>query len=153
ASTSKEKSKNEALIDEDLIVGTHALIEEKVKFRRLGLVVIDEQQRFGVAQRAKLIKKGSSPEVLVMTATPIPRSLALTLYGDLDRSIIDQFPAGRIPVKTYFVPEGKRKEAYEFMRKKLREGRQIFVVCPLVEESEESDLKAAKEEAERLQNE
>ncbi len=150
--TSSEK-KREELLEKDVIIGTHALIEEKVKFRDLGLVVIDEQHRFGVHQRAILIKKGHCPHVLVMTATPIPRSLALTLYGDLDRSIIDELPPGRTPVKTYFVPENKRKGAGDFIREKVKEGRQVFVVCPLVEESEALDLKAAKEEAARLQKE
>jgi ATP-dependent DNA helicase RecG len=151
AATSSAK-KREELLAADIIIGTHALIEEKVKFRDLALVVIDEQHRFGVHQRAQLIKKGFSPHVLVMTATPIPRSLALTLYGDLDRSIIDELPPGRTPVKTYFVPKNKRSDAYEFIRLKVKEGRQVFFVCPLVEESSELDLKAAVDEAERLQN-
>ena len=151
ATTSSDK-KREELLDADIIIGTHALIEEKVKFRDLALVVIDEQHRFGVHQRARLIKKGTTPHVLVMTATPIPRSLALTLYGDLDRSIIDELPPGRTPVKTYFVPKNKRSDAYEFIRLKVKEGRQVFFVCPLVEESSELDLKAAVEEAERLKN-
>jgi ATP-dependent DNA helicase RecG len=134
-----------------LFVGTHALIQEKVKFEKLGLVIIDEQHRFGVLQRASLVKKGINPDILVMTATPIPRSLALTLYGDLDRSVIDEMPPGRTPIKTYFVPEDKRGSAYEFMRERVKEGRQVFIVCPLVEESEKVDLKAAMDEAERLQ--
>jgi len=134
----------------DLFIGTHALIQEKVGFDKLGLVIIDEQHRFGVLQRAKLVKKGLIPDVLVMTATPIPRSLALTLYGELDRSVIDEMPPGRTPVKTYFVSENKRGGAYEFMRERVKEGRQVFVVCPLVEESEKVDLKAAMDEAERL---
>lgn len=150
AQTSSDKKRAELLAD-DIIIGTHALIEEKVKFRDLALVVIDEQHRFGVHQRAQLIRKGFSPHVLVMTATPIPRSLALTLYGDLDRSIIDELPPGRLPVKTYFVPKNKRSDAYEFIRLKVKEGRQVFFVCPLVEESSELDLKAAVDEAERLQ--
>lgn len=135
----------------DIVVGTHALIEEKVKFGKLGVVVIDEQHRFGVLQRASLKQKSQlSPHLLVMTATPIPRTLALTLYGDLDRSVIDEMPPGRTPVKTFFVPKGKRDDSYEFIRQKIKEGRQVFVICPLIEESEESDLKAAKEEAKRL---
>jgi ATP-dependent DNA helicase RecG len=152
-SSTVTREKREELTEKDLIIGTHALLEEKIKFRDLGLAVIDEQHRFGVHQRAQLIKKGFCPHVLVMTATPIPRSLALTLYGDLDRSIIDELPPGRTPVKTYFVPEGKRADANEFIRLKLKAGRQVFVVCPLVEESEALDLKAAKDEAQRLQKE
>jgi len=152
-STTSRKKKIKEMLEAEIVVGTHALLEEKVKFKKLGLVVIDEQQRFGVAQRAKLISKGFSPEVLVMTATPIPRSLALTLYGDLDRSLIAELPPGRKPVKTYFVPENKRKDAYEFIRLKVKEGEQVFIVCPLVEETEETDLKAAKDEAERLRKE
>ncbi|MDD5594369.1 MAG: ATP-dependent DNA helicase RecG [Candidatus Margulisbacteria bacterium] len=151
SATASDK-KREELFDIDLVIGTHALLEEKVKFKNLAMVVIDEQHRFGVHQRAGLIKKGFSPHVLVMTATPIPRSLALTLYGDLDRSIIDELPPGRTPVKTYFVPEPKRSDAYEFIRLKVGEGRQVFFVCPLVEESSELDLKAAVDEAKRLQN-
>ena len=152
-SSTGKKEKTRELLNDALIVGTHALLEQKVKFRQLGLVVIDEQHRFGVEQRAKLIKKGLTPDTLVMTATPIPRTLALTLYGDLDRSIINEMPPGRIPVKTYFVPENRRADAYEFLRLKVKEGRQVFVICPLVEESEELDIKAAKDEAERLQKE
>jgi len=152
ATTSSDKKRAE-LLAADIIIGTHALIEEKVKFRDLALVVIDEQHRFGVHQRARLIKKGFSPHVLVMTATPIPRSLALTLYGDLDRSIIDELPPGRTPIKTYYVPRSKRSDAYEFIRLKVKEGRQVFFVCPLVEESSELDLKAAVEEADHLQKE
>lgn len=150
-STTSSAQKQTELLAADIIVGTHALIEEKVKFRDLALAVIDEQHRFGVHQRAMLIKKGASPHVLVMTATPIPRSLALTLYGDLDRSIIDELPPGRTPIKTYFVPNKKRSDAYEFIRLKVKEGRQIFVVCPLVEESSALDLKAAQDEAKGLQ--
>ncbi len=134
-----------------LLVGTHALIQNKVSFKKLGLVIVDEQHRFGVLQRADLVKKGINPDVLVMTATPIPRSLALTLYGDLDRSVIDELPPGRTPVETHYVPESKRRSAYEFMRQQIKNGRQIFVVCPLVEESEKVDLKAALDEAEHLQ--
>ncbi|MFH1347431.1 MAG: ATP-dependent DNA helicase RecG, partial [Candidatus Margulisiibacteriota bacterium] len=135
----------------DLIIGTHALIQKSVNFEKLGLVIIDEQHRFGVLQRANLVKKGINPDVLVMTATPIPRSLALTVYGDLDRSVIDEMPPGRTPIKTYFVPEDKRRSSYDFMRERIKEGQQIFIVCPLVEESEKIDLKAAMDEAKRLQ--
>jgi ATP-dependent DNA helicase RecG len=153
SSTGKRQKAKGQRPEADLFVGTHALIQEKVKFNRLGLVIIDEQHRFGVLQRGSLVKKGANPDVLVMTATPIPRSLALTLYGDLDRSVIDEMPPGRTPVKTYFVTENKRASAYGFMRERIKEGRQVFVVCPLVEESEKVDLKAALDEAKRLQNE
>ncbi|MEE2840081.1 MAG: ATP-dependent DNA helicase RecG [Acidobacteriota bacterium] len=129
----------------DLVVGTHALIEKEVEFRELALVVIDEQHRFGVLQRSRLMGKGAQPETLVMTATPIPRSLALTLYGDLDVSILDELPPGRPPVKTIVRREANRQEVYATVVAQLREGRQAFVVYPLVEESEKIDLKAATE--------
>jgi ATP-dependent DNA helicase RecG len=134
-------------------IGTHALVQGGVGFKRLGLAVIDEQHRFGVAHRAALRGKGESPDVLVMTATPIPRTLALTLYGDLDVSILDELPPGRRPVVTVARGESKRREIYDFLRKQIGEGRQVYVVCPLVEESEASDLRAATEMAERLQRE
>jgi ATP-dependent DNA helicase RecG len=136
-----------------LILGTHALIEPTVRFARLGLVVIDEQHRFGVEQRRALDSKGvegMAPHVLHMTATPIPRTLSLTEYGDLDTTALHNLPAGRKPVTTKVVGEGDRPVAYEFLRKRLREGRQAFVVCPLVEVSEKMPGKAAGEEAERL---
>lgn len=151
--TTQKKEKIRDIQDIQIIIGTHALIEEKVKFKKLGLVIIDEQHRFGVLQRERLLQKGLYPHCLFMTATPIPRSLALMLYGDLDRSIIDEMPPGRTPIKTYLVPEAKRAGAYEFIRKQVEEGRQVFVVCPLVEESEKLDLKAAQEEAGKLQKE
>lgn len=151
--TTQKKRKASEFTEPDLLIGTHALLEEKVKFRKLGLAIIDEQHRFGVLQREKLQQKGVFPHCLFLTATPIPRSLALMLYGDLDRSVIDELPPGRTPIKTYLVPEAKRTGAYEFIRKQVEEGRQIFVVCPLVEESEKLDLKAAQEEAEKLQKE
>jgi len=135
------------------VVGTHALVQQAVAFRRLGLVVVDEQHRFGVAQRARLRAKGESPDLLVMTATPIPRTLALTLYGDLDLSVIDALPPGRQPVKTVARGEGKRKEIYGFLRAQIRAGRQVYVVYPLVEESEVIDLKAASDMARHLQHE
>jgi ATP-dependent DNA helicase RecG len=135
------------------VVGTHALVQEGVQFRRLGLAVVDEQHRFGVAQRATLRGKGESPDVLVMTATPIPRTLALTLYGDLDISVLDELPPGRRPVITRARPEAGRRKIYAFLREQVGAGRQVYVVCPLVEESEASDLRAATEMAERLQRE
>jgi ATP-dependent DNA helicase RecG len=136
-----------------LILGTHALIEPTVRFARLGLCVVDEQHRFGVEQRRALDSKGvegMAPHVLHMTATPIPRTLSLTAYGDLDTTALHQLPAGRKPVTTKVVGEADREVAYEFLRKRLREGRQAFVVCPLVEVSEKLPGKAAGEEAERL---
>jgi ATP-dependent DNA helicase RecG len=133
------------------IVGTHALVQEAVEFRKLGLVVVDEQHRFGVAQRARLKAKGESPDVLVMTATPIPRTLALTLYGDLDVSVLDELPPGRKPIRTEARGEGKRPQIYKFLQDQVAEGRQIYVVYPLIEESEAIDLKAATDMARRLQ--
>ncbi len=133
------------------VVGTHALVQEGVSWKNLGLAVVDEQHRFGVAQRATLRGKGESPDVLVMTATPIPRTLALTLYGDLDVSVLDQLPPGRKPVVTVARGEGKRRAIYDFLRGEVAAGRQVYVVCPLVEESEATDLRAATEMAERLQ--
>jgi ATP-dependent DNA helicase RecG len=125
-----------------VIVGTHALIEDPVIFKNLGLVIIDEQHRFGVAQRSKLWKKNSkAPHVLVMTATPIPRTLAMTLYGDLDTSIIDELPPGRIPIKTLHFTDGGRLRVFGFMRDQIALGRQVYVVYPLIEESEAMDYK------------
>ena len=126
-----------------ILVGTHALIEDTVIFKRLGLAVIDEQHRFGVDQRAKLWAKGPdgiAPHVLVMTATPIPRTLAMTLYGDLDVSVIDEMPPGRKPIKTAMIPDSRKSSAYAFMRKQIEAGRQVFVVYPLIFESEKLDL-------------
>jgi ATP-dependent DNA helicase RecG len=139
--------------DVDLLVGTHALIQEGIEFRALGLAVIDEQHRFGVLQRATLKRKGYSPDVLVMTATPIPRTLAMTVYGDLDVSIIDELPPGRLPVVTKLCYESRRDESYALMRQVLRQGRQAYVVYPLIEESEKTDLRAATAMAEQLQRE
>ncbi len=136
-----------------LILGTHALIEPTVEFARLGLVVVDEQHRFGVEQRRALDAKGvagMAPHVLHMTATPIPRTLSLTAYGDLDTTALHELPAGRMPIETRLVEEEQRGEAFEFMRRRLREGRQAYVVCPLVSESEKVAGKAAAVEAERL---
>ncbi len=133
-----------------LAVGTHALVQDPVGFRELGLVVIDEQHRFGVLQRATLRAKGLHPDVLVMTATPIPRTLALTTYGDLDVSIMREMPPGRFPIKTVAKPESRRDEVYDFIRRQIDGGRQAYVVYPLVEESEKVDLKAATEMADHL---
>ena len=120
-----------------LVVGTHALVQGDVVFNRLGLVVIDEQHRFGVLQRATLREKGWHPDVLVMTATPIPRTLALTLYGDLDTSVIRDLPPGRVPIKTVAKPESRRDDIYDLVRRELTAGRQAYVIYPLVEESDE----------------
>jgi ATP-dependent DNA helicase RecG len=136
-----------------MVVGTHALIEEAVGFHELGLVIIDEQHRFGVLQRAALRSKGLHPDVLVMTATPIPRTLALTAYGDLDTSVIREMPPGRHPIKTTVRPEERRDQIYEFIRGQLDEGRQAYVIYPLVEESDKVDLKAATEMADHLAQE
>ncbi|MDH7480299.1 MAG: helicase-related protein, partial [Syntrophomonadaceae bacterium] len=136
-----------------LVVGTQALLQEGVNFKALGLVVIDEQHRFGVRQRAQLQQKGSTPDLLVMTATPIPRTLAMTLYGDLDLSVIDELPPGRLPVRTrcYFQPSPE--ELYRLVEGELRAGRQAYFICPLVEESEALDLEAATRLAAELQQE
>ena len=136
-----------------LIVGTHALLQEDVHFQRLGLVVVDEQHRFGVRQRMVLAQRDPPPDVLVMSATPIPRSLALTLYGDLDLSVLDELPPGRKPIRTSLRYPGKRDEVYSFVDSELARGRQAYVVYPLVEESEKVDLRAATQEFERLSEE
>jgi len=133
-----------------LVVGTHALVQGDVRFNQLGLAVIDEQHRFGVLQRATLRQKGLHPDVLVMTATPIPRTLALTVYGDLDVSMIRELPAGRLPIKTLAKPESRRDEVYAFVRSQLDAGRQSYVIYPLVEESAKIDVKAATEMADHL---
>ena len=137
----------------DIIIGTHALIQKDVEFNRLGLAVVDEQHRFGVTQRSALRQKGFSPHVLVMTATPIPRTLALTLYGDLDLSVIDQLPPGRQLVKTKWLKPGQRDSAYAFIRRQVASGRQVFIICPLVEESEAIQARAAVAEYQRLSHE
>ncbi len=135
----------------DLVVGTHALLSENTVFSRLGLVITDEQHRFGVAQRSALSAKGQNPHLLVMSATPIPRTLALLMYGDLDVSILDELPPGREPVDTFLVGESYRPRIHAFIRKQVEQGHQCFVVCPAVEESEELGVKAAVVWAETLQ--
>ncbi|GAH83237.1 unnamed protein product, partial [marine sediment metagenome] len=137
----------------DIIIGTHALIQKDVEFNRLGLAVVDEQHRFGVTQRSALRQKGFSPHVLVMTATPIPRTLALTLYGDLDLSVIDQLPPGRQLVKTKWLKPVQRESAYAFIRRQVASSRQVFIICPLVEESEVIQARAAVAEYQRLSEE
>ena len=135
----------------DVLIGTHALISDGVEFSFLGLVITDEQHRFGVNQRGALAAKGNNPHVLVMSATPIPRTLALIIYGDLDISVLDEMPKGRVPISTYFVDGSKRERAYNFVQKHVNEGYQGYVICPLVEEGENSgDMKAAQNYAESL---
>ena len=136
-----------------IVIGTHAVIQEKVEFARLGLGIVDEQHRFGVLQRGILKKKGSNPDILVMTATPIPRTLAMTLFGDLSLSVIDELPPGRTPIKTKVYYESRRRQVYQLIRDEVQQGRQAYVICPLVDESEKSDLKAATQMAEQLQQE
>ncbi|MCK8818148.1 ATP-dependent DNA helicase RecG [Natroniella sulfidigena] len=154
--TNKEKEKLLARIKEgeiDIIIGTHALIQEGVNFSQLGLAIIDEQHRFGVKQRALLQEKGTNPDILVMTATPIPRTLALTVYGDLDLSVIDELPPGRKPVITEWRTAKARQRIYSFIRQEIEQGRQAYIVCPLVEESEKLDIRSATELAEYLEEE
>ena len=154
----RKRDKEDALLkirtgEANIVVGTHALIQEGVEFANLGMEITDEQHRFGVMQRAELKRKGANPDVLVMTATPIPRTLALTVYGDLNVSIIDEMPPGRQKIDTRWVPEGKRQDIYQFIEKQIAQGRQAYLVYPLVEESEKlEDLKAATEMAEHFQN-
>lgn len=133
-----------------IVVGTHAVIQEKVEFHRLGLGIIDEQHRFGVVQRAQLKKKGANPDILVMTATPIPRTLSMTVFGDLSLSVIDELPPGRTPIETRMLRESRRKEVYAVVSEEAAKGRQAYVIYPLVEETEKSDLKAAVQMAEHL---
>ncbi len=152
----KAKEKREALEqiasgEANIVVGTHALIRETVEFKSLGFVVADEQHRFGVEQRAKLMAKGEDPHMLIMSATPIPRTLALILYGDLDISIIDELPPGRKPVRTYSVGTSLRQRIYNFVEENVKKGMQAYVVCPLVAETEKSDLENAEELCRKLQ--
>ena len=146
-STKKKQDLYDALErgDIDVLVGTHALIQDKVVFHQLGLIVVDEQHRFGVEQRAKLQRKGDHPHVLIMTATPIPRTMTLSIYGDLEVSLIKEMPPGRKPVKTYAVDSSYKERLLHFFEKEMQEGRQVYAVCPLVEESEKMDLQAAEQ--------
>jgi len=150
----KKRKDNEVIFDFNIIVGTHALLNDKLKFSRVGLVIIDEQHRFGVRQRALLKEKGLNPHLLTMTATPIPRTVALVLYGELDISYLDEMPKGRLPVKTYLVPQEKREKAYQWIKEKIKnEDASVFIVCPLIDESEVETMKsvkAAKKEFENL---
>ena len=137
--------------DTFLAVGTHALLQESTEFKNLGFVVTDEQHRFGVAQRTRLAEKGERPHILVMSATPIPRTLALIIYGDLDVSVLDELPKGRKPVKTYHIDDSKRERAYRFIAKQLDEGRQAFLICPLIEENEELQLASVEEYCKKVE--
>ncbi|MBK8552648.1 MAG: ATP-dependent DNA helicase RecG [Ignavibacteria bacterium] len=146
----KKKLRNEILYDikegkSNIIIGTHALIQEKVEFKNLGFAVIDEQHKFGVMQRAKLKEKGFNPDVLVMTATPIPRTLSMTYYGDLDVSVIDELPKNRIPIKTALRVENDKPKIYNFIKEEIKKGRQVYIIFPLIDESEKLDLKSAEE--------
>jgi len=136
----------------NIIVGTHALIEEEIKFKDLGLAVVDEQHKFGVDQRAQLKKKGSNPDMLFMTATPIPRTLAMSLYGDLDLSVLDEMPKGRIPPKAYWVGEERREGIYKFIAQEVVGGSQAFIVYPLIEKGKKEDLKAATDMYEKFKD-
>lgn len=157
--SSVTKKKKEEILEKlqngeiDILIGTHAILEENVVFKNLGLVVTDEQHRFGVRQRSKIVAKGTNPDVLVMTATPIPRTLALILYGDLDISIIDELPPNRKEIETYAVTKGMEDRVNNFIRKQISEGRQAYIVCPLVEENEEINAKSVLELSEKYKNE
>jgi len=152
--TGSKKSLQKNKTEFDIVIGTHALLNEKLKFKNVGFVVIDEQHRFGVRQRAMLKEKGINPHLLTMTATPIPRTVALTLYGELDISYLDQMPKGRLPIKTFLVPSQKRKDAYDWIKKQIAENdASVFIICPLIEESSietMKSIKAAKKEFENL---
>jgi len=153
AGTRKSLHKKVMAGEIDIIIGTHAIIQKDVAFHRLGAAIVDEQHRFGVTQRLALRQKGANPHILVMTATPIPRTLALTIYGDLDLSVIDQMPTGRQAIKTKWLQPEQRQSAYNFIRREVTKGRQAFIICPLVEESEAVQAKAAVAEYEHLSEE
>ncbi len=152
--TAKEKRLAKAEIETgsaQIIIGTHALIQEDVQYHRLALVVTDEQHRFGVRQRETLADKGITPHVLVMSATPIPRTLAIIVYGDLDISVVDEMPAHRLPIKNCVVDESYRPNAYRFMEKEVAAGHQVYIICPMVEESDELELENVTDYTEKLQ--
>ncbi len=154
--TSREKGQLKKLVSEGLahvVIGTHALLEKDVAFKKLGLAIIDEQHRFGVLQRLRLVEKGLTPDVLVMTATPIPRTLAMTLYGDLDVSVIDELPPGRKPIITRHATADRVEQVYSFLKRQIDEGRQAYVVYPVIEESETQAMKAAQKMYEHLSRE
>lgn len=154
--TAKEKREAYARIaagEADFIIGTHALIQEKVEYKNLALVVTDEQHRFGVRQREMLAAKGLYPHILVMSATPIPRTLAIILYGDLDISVIKELPKNRLPIKNCVVDTSYRTTAYHFMNKQIAQGRQCYVICPMVEENETTEAENVIDYAEQLQAE
>ena len=134
----------------NLVIGTHSLIQKEVTFSRLGLAVIDEQQRFGVRQRALIDKKGDTPHILLMSATPIPRTLAITLYGDMDLSVIKEYPEGHTPVRTYIVKKSQKGKVFKSLKEKLSSGRQAFVICPVIDNSDETGLKSALDMADKL---
>jgi ATP-dependent DNA helicase RecG len=148
----KELNPSPLTLNADILVGTHAVLSDKVKFDRLGFIAIDEQQRFGVEQRGIIRQKGNNPHLLTMTATPIPRTVALTMYGDLDLSYLNEMPHGRKTIKTWLVPPEKRAGAYDWIRKQVKEtDSQIFIICPFIEQSENMQtVKAASKEYERL---
>jgi ATP-dependent DNA helicase RecG len=152
SSSGKKAAERVSSGDAHVVIGTHAIIQEHVEFKKLGLAIIDEQHRFGVVQRAALRRKGDNPDILIMTATPIPRTLALTLYGDLDVSVIDELPAGRKPIitKTFF--SSQKEKIYSLLEGEMAKGRQVYIVYPLIEESEKLDLKSAIDGAEALKN-
>lgn len=157
--SSVTKKKKEEILERleegeiDVLIGTHSLLEENVIFKNLGFVVTDEQHRFGVRQRSTIVAKGNNPDVLVMTATPIPRTLALILYGDLDISIIDELPPNRKKIETYAITKGMEQRVNNFIKKQIDEGRQCYIVCPLVEENEEINAKAVLQLAEKYKKE
>ncbi len=152
AATEKRRIRNELESGEiSLIIGTHALLSEGTKFSHLGLVITDEQHRFGVSQRAALAEKGQHPHALFLSATPIPRTLGLVLYGDLDVTVLDELPSGRKPVETYLVGERLRERTHQFIRKQVAAGNQVYIVCPAVDENEETELKSAEQWASHLQ--